>query len=64
MLNANKIMKKLAGASTGLAVAVAFFNVALLVTELVKTVTDDGPEPVPEEMFGLGEEELELEESC
>ena len=63
MMNAKKIMKKLAGASTGLAVAVAFFNVALLVTELVKTVTDDGPEPAPEEMLGLGEEELELEES-
>ena len=64
MFNANKIMKKLAGASTGLAVAVAFFNVALLVTELVKTVTDDGSVTAPEEAFGLGEEALELEESC
>lgn len=62
-MNAKRIMKKLAGASTGLAVAVAFFNVALLVTELVKTVTDDGTDPAPEEAFGLGEEELELEES-
>ena len=38
MLNARKIMKKAADASAGLAVAVAFLNVALLVTELVKTV--------------------------
>lgn len=39
-------MKKAAGASTGLAVAVAFFNVALLVTELVKVVTADIPEAI------------------
>ena len=63
-MNAKRIMKKLAEASTGLAVAVAFFNVALLVTELVKTVTDDGSVTTPEEAFGLGEEALELEESC
>ena len=43
-MNAKKIMKNLAGLSTGLAVTVAFFNVALLITELVKTVTDDGRE--------------------
>ena len=41
-MNAKSIMKKLSGLSTGLAVTVAFFNVALLITELVKTVTDDG----------------------
>ena len=56
-------MKKLAGLSTGLAVTVAFFNVALLITELVKTVTDDGPDLGSGEAFELGEEELELEES-
>ena len=33
--------KALQGAGTGLAVAVAFFNVALLIVQLVKTVTED-----------------------
>ena len=56
MLNAKKIMKRAADASTGLAVAVAFLNVALLVTELVKTVTTEALE--------LGSEETaELEEN-
>ena len=62
-MNAKSIMKKLAGLSTGLAVTVAFFNVALLITELVKTVTDDGPDLGTEEAFELGKDELELEES-
>ena len=61
-MNAKSIMKKLAGLSTGLAVTVAFFNVALLITELVKTVTDDGPDLGTEEAFELGKDELELEE--
>lgn len=46
MINAKKIMKKAAEASTGIAVAVAFLNVALLVTELVKAVTMDIPEAI------------------
>ena len=62
-MNAKKIMKNLAGLSTGLAVTVAFFNVALLITELVKNVTDDGPDLGTEEAFELGKDELELEES-
>ena len=62
-MNAKKIMKNLAGLSTGLAVTVAFFNFALLITELVKTVTDDGPDLGTEEAFELGKDELELEES-
>lgn len=62
-MNVKSIMKKLAGLSTGLAVTVAFFNVALLITELVKTVTDDGPDLGTEEAFELGKDELELEES-
>ena len=62
-MNAKSIMKKLSGLSTGLAVTVAFFNVALLITELVKTVTDDGPDLGTEEAFELGKDELELEES-
>ena len=33
--------KALNGAGTGLAVAVAFLNVALLIVQLVKTVTED-----------------------
>ena len=61
-MNAKSIMKKLSGLSTGLAVTVAFFNVALLITELVKTVTDDGPDLGTEEAFELGKDELELEE--
>ena len=62
-MNAKKIMKNLAGLSTGLAVTVAFFNVALLITELVKTVTGDGPALDTEAAFGLDEESLELEEN-
>jgi hypothetical protein len=61
-MNAKSIMKKLSGLSTGLAVTVAFFNVALLITELLKTVTDDGPDLGTEEAFELGKDELELEE--
>ena len=53
-MNAKKIMKKAADASTILSVAVAFLNVALLVTELVKTVTSDDPEIT-------GDDEMELE---
>lgn len=52
-MDAKKIMKKLSGLSTGLAVTVAFFNVALLLTELVKTVTDDGSELGTEDAYGL-----------
>jgi len=62
-MNARKIMKRLSDISTGLAVTVAFFNVALLITELVKTVTDDGPELDAENAFGLEEESAELEEN-
>ncbi len=42
-IDAKKIMEKAAGASTGLAVAVAFLNVALLVTKLVQTVSEEAP---------------------
>ena len=42
-IDAKKIMDKAAGASTGLAVAVAFLNVALLVTKLVQTVSEEAP---------------------
>ena len=57
-MNAKKIMKNLAGLSTGLAVTVAFFNVALLITELVKTVTDDGIDPLDDEIVSLNSEDL------
>lgn len=63
-MNAKKLMKKAAGASTGLAVAAAFFNVALLLVELVKTVSVN--ETILEELEDAGsetEEELKLEES-
>ena len=65
MFNAKKIMKRAAEASTGLAVAVAFFNVALLVTELVKTVTSEGLEIASEEaaMEAALAEEAELAET-
>ena len=36
-----KVMEKAAGASAGLTVAVAFLNVALLVTKLVQTVSEE-----------------------
>ena len=42
-IDTKKIMEKAAGASTGLAVAVAFLNVALLVTKLVQTVSEEAP---------------------
>ena len=42
-IDTSKIMKKAADASTGLAVVVAFLNVALLVTKLVQTVSEEAP---------------------
>lgn len=42
-INTKKIMEKAANASTGLAVAVAFLNTALLVVKLVQTVTEQAP---------------------
>ena len=42
-INTKKIMEKAAGASTGLTVAIAFLNVALLVTRLVQTVSEEAP---------------------
>ena len=55
MVNAKKIMKKAAGASTGLAIAVAFFNVGLLLTQLVKTVTEDAPKFAADDKPETGE---------
>ena len=43
MIDTKKLMEKAAGASTGLAVAVAFLNVALLVTKLVQVVSEEAP---------------------
>ena len=40
-INAKEVMDKAAGASTGLAVAVAFLNVALLLVKIVQTVSED-----------------------
>ena len=42
-INSEKLMKKAVGASTGLTVAVAFLNVALLLTKLVQVVTEESP---------------------
>ena len=42
-IDTKKIMEKAAGASTGLTVAIAFLNVALLVTKLVQTVSEEAP---------------------
>ncbi len=42
-IDTSKIMKKAADASTGLAVVIAFLNVALLVTKLVQTVSEEAP---------------------
>ena len=44
-INYGQLMKKATGASVGLAVAVAFFNVALLATRLIQTVAEELPEP-------------------
>ena len=43
MIDTKKLMEKAAGASTGLAVAVAFLNVVLLVTKLVQVVSEEAP---------------------
>ena len=43
MINTKKLMEKAAGASTGLTVVIAFLNVALLVTKLVQTVSEEAP---------------------
>ena len=40
-IDTEQIMKKAAGASTGVAVAAAFFNIALIVIKLVETVTEE-----------------------
>ena len=42
-VNTKKLMEKAVGASTGLTVAIAFLNVALLVTKLVQTVSEEAP---------------------
>jgi hypothetical protein len=42
-INTKKLMEKAAGASTGLAVAVAFMNVALLLVKLVEVVSEEAP---------------------
>ena len=42
-IDAKRLMEKAAGASTGLTVAIAFLNVALLVVKLVETVTEEAP---------------------
>ena len=42
-IDTSKVMKKAAGASTGLTVAIAFLNVALLVVKLVQTVSEETP---------------------
>ena len=44
----DKTKKVMTGASTGIAVAAAFINVALLIVQLVKTVSEDEPKPESE----------------
>ena len=39
-IDTKKLMKKATEVSTGLTVTIAFLNVALLVTKIVKTVTE------------------------
>ena len=39
----DKTRKVLSGASTGIALAAAFINVALIIVQLVKTVSEDAP---------------------
>lgn len=40
-IDTEKIMKKAAGASTGVAVAAAFLNIALILMKLVETVSEE-----------------------
>ena len=40
-INTEKILEKAVGASTGVAVAAAFFNIALILIQLVKTVSEE-----------------------
>ena len=40
-INTEKIIEKTANASTGVAVAAAFFNIALILIKLVKTVSEE-----------------------
>ena len=40
-IDTSKIMKKAAGASTGLTVAIAFLNLAIIVLKLVKEAAKD-----------------------
>ena len=40
-LDVKKINEKVSGASVGVAVAAAFFNVALILIQLVKTVSEE-----------------------
>ena len=40
-INTEKIMEKASNASVGLAVAAAFFNVALILVKLVQTVSEE-----------------------
>ena len=40
-IDTEKLMKKATGASTGVAVAAAFFNIALILIQLVKTVSEE-----------------------
>lgn len=40
-ISTEKIMEKAVGASTGVAVAAAFFNIALIIIKLVETVTEE-----------------------
>ena len=42
-INPAILMKKATGASIGFAIAVAFLNVALLVTKIVQTVQEEAP---------------------
>lgn len=48
-MKTDKIMKRASEASTGLAVAVAFLNTALLVVKLVQAVTEAGQKSLADE---------------
>lgn len=60
-MNTRKLMKKAVEASTGLAVAAAFFNVALLLVQLVKTVAAD--EAILAELEAAKLEDTDAEEN-
>ena len=48
-INTEKIIEKVTGASTGVAVAAAFLNISLILIKLVQTVSEESEKHVDKE---------------